>query len=314
MNSELRQSSGTLCSLHISVLLFGLAGVVAKTLSLPATFIVFARAVVSALVILPFVAKGTNRSLPTVKDLSFHFITAALLATHWLTFFYAIQISSLAIGLVSFSAYPIFTTLIEPYCTRSRISLRNIIVVFMLICGLSIANPSINFSDSATRGLIIGTLSGLLFALLSVANKLRSDTLSPLSMAMWQNGLAGMLLFPFVFQSSFTVTPKDLLLLLLLGIFCTALAHSLFLYSLKTVSAQFASTATTLEPVYGVALGWVILGDLPNPSVIVGGLIILITIVIETSHASRVQKELRKSGESPLTRYFFRREINRIVE
>jgi len=70
--------------------------------------------------------------------------------------------------------------------------------------------------------------------------------------------------------------------LVILGVFCTALAHVLFIRSLVQVKAQLASIIASLEPVYGIIFAFVLLGEVPALRTILGGVIILGTIMLST--------------------------------
>jgi drug/metabolite transporter (DMT)-like permease len=49
----------------------------------------------------------------------------------------------------------------------------------------------------------------------------------------------------------------------------------MFISGLSNVKARTASIIATLEPVYGVALSAVLLGEIPTARVVLGGVIIL---------------------------------------
>jgi len=72
---------------------------------------------------------------------------------------------------------------------------------------------------------------------------------------------------------------KDLVLLALLGVFCTALSHGLFIKGLRYVRTQLASVTAGLEPVYGVLFAFLFLGEVPSLRIALGGIIILGTTV-----------------------------------
>ena len=82
------------------------------------------------------------------------------------------------------------------------------------------------------------------------------------------------------------ITANDVLLLLALGILCTALAHTLFIGSLRRVSAHTASVVAALEPVYGIALAALLLGEVPSPRTLVGALLILGAALLATRRAA----------------------------
>ena len=68
---------------------------------------------------------------------------------------------------------------------------------------------------------------------------------------------------------------KDVLLLALLGIVFTGIAHSLFIKGLAYVKARTASIIASLEPVYGILAAALLLGASPALREISVGVIIL---------------------------------------
>ena len=68
---------------------------------------------------------------------------------------------------------------------------------------------------------------------------------------------------------------RDILLITILGVFCTALAHTLFVLSLRGVSAHAASVVSLLEPVYGIALAAALLGQHPDARTLAGAALIV---------------------------------------
>ena len=69
------------------------------------------------------------------------------------------------------------------------------------------------------------------------------------------------------------------MLLVVLGLVCTALAHTLFIGGLAVVTAHTASVIAALEPVYGIALALVLLGEVPGARTIAGGALIVAAAV-----------------------------------
>jgi len=68
----------------------------------------------------------------------------------------------------------------------------------------------------------------------------------------------------------------SLILLLVLGIFNTGFAVTLYLKGLNLIKAQKAIVLTYLEPASAVVFGFIFLSQLPTPLMIVGGSLILI--------------------------------------
>jgi drug/metabolite transporter (DMT)-like permease len=76
------------------------------------------------------------------------------------------------------------------------------------------------------------------------------------------------------------MAPLDWLWLALLGVFCTGLAHSLFVASLRVLKARTAAVVFAMEPVYGILFAWLLFSEMPSLRILGGGaLIVLATLV-----------------------------------
>ena len=126
----------------------------------------------------------------------------------------------------------------------------------LAVVGLVALVPEFAWSSGVVRGLALGILSAFTFALLAVRNRALVEQLAPSRIALWQNAFAALCLAPIVAFSgpSLSVTMTDVGLLLVLGVACTGVAHTLFIASLQRVSAHTAAVVAALEPVYGIAL------------------------------------------------------------
>jgi drug/metabolite transporter (DMT)-like permease len=71
--------------------------------------------------------------------------------------------------------------------------------------------------------------------------------------------------------------------LVTLGALCTALAHTLFIASLRRVSAHTASVVAALEPAYGIALAALLLAEMPSARQIAGA-VLLVAAALLASH------------------------------
>ena len=111
-----------LVEIHIAVLLFGLAGLFGKFLSLSPLVIVFGRTSFAALTLsaILFYSKTRIRT-KSIRDFTVLVLLGILLAIHWTTFFQAIQISTVAVGLLTFSTFPVFVTFMEPYFFKEKL-------------------------------------------------------------------------------------------------------------------------------------------------------------------------------------------------
>ncbi len=264
-----------LVELHTAVFLFGFAGLFGKIISLPAMLIVLGRVLfASAFLLLILLYRGESLRIEGDAKI-FLPVLGVLLALHWSTFFYSIQISTVAIGLLTYSTFPIFTAIIEPLVFRERIRAEKVILSFIAFSGVVLIIPSFNLSNQYTQGALWGLLSGFAFSLLTIVNRRYVKEHSSLKLAFYQDSFASIFLLPFIFIFPFKLSTLDFLYLAVLGVIFTGLAHTLFIHSLLAVRANTASIIATLESLYGIILAFIVLGEVPTARTIFGGAIIL---------------------------------------
>jgi drug/metabolite transporter (DMT)-like permease len=269
-----------LAAIHLAVFLFGLSGLLGKMLSAPPVLIVFGRALLAALVLSPALWFWAGK--PSASRRAWLFLTGSgvILAIHWVSFFTAIQLSTVAIGLLSFSSFPLFATILEPLIFHERLRWLDIWACGLVTIGLGLVVPNLDLHQAVTRGAAWGIVSGLTFALLALFNRKFVGAVPALAIAAGQNTVAAMVLLPFLGPLTWTASSHDLLLLAFLGLFCTAGAHALFIGGLATVRAQVASVLSALEPIYGILFAWLLLGEAPTLRTLAGGLLILSAILL----------------------------------
>lgn len=266
----------SLIEIHIAVLLFGLAGLFGKFVALPAVLIVLGRVVFATVALcLVLIFSKQDFRLRTKKDYFSLGLLGLILAIHWTTFFQSVQMSTVAIGLLTFSTFPVFTTFIEPYVFKEKIKMRDIVTALITLFGVALIIPKFELGNNVTQGVIWGIISGFTFAVLSILNRKYVKNYSSLVIAFYQDVVAAIVLLPFLFFTKATFNSKDIFLLVLLGVVFTAVSHSLFIKGMTHVKAQLASIIASLEPVYGIIFAIFFLSEIPTLRTITGGAIIL---------------------------------------
>lgn len=262
--------------IHLAVFFFGAAGLFGKWLAFSPLLIVLGRVIFASLTLLTILYfSKKNLLLPTGKISLLFFLLGGLLAFHWVSFFHSIQVSTVATGLLSYSTFPVFTVFIEPLFFRKKIQWEHLLLAFICLFGVFLIIPGFDPGHHIFQGVFWGIISGLTFSFLTVINRKLSQEFSSLLIAFYQDLFASLILIPFIFIIPFHFDFRDILLLLILGVVCTALSHTLFIKGMKYVEAQKAAIISTLEPVYGIILAFLILGEVPLLRTLTGGAVIL---------------------------------------
>ena len=221
-------------------------------------------------------------------------VSGTVLAVHWIAFFQAIQVSTVAIGLLSFSSYPLFTTFLEPLFFREQLRRWNVLAVLLVICGLALMATSNNddsnviISGSVVQGVLWGLVSGLGFAVLTLLNRGHVRNHSPLLLTCWQNGIAALVILPWSWSESWDLSGKDWGLLFILGVVCTVGGHTLLINGLRHVRAQVVSLLIAgMEPVFAILFALFLLGETPSGQTLLGGVLIVGTTVFMISRSEQ---------------------------
>lgn len=274
-----RRSFAGIVIIQLAVLCFGLAGVLGKLTGLPALLIVLGRVVfASPALLLLILARRQSLHTRNGRDLALLIAQGALLAVHWTAFFQSINVSTVAIGLLAFSSFPLFTAALEPALFRRRPSALQIAGAICVLPGVFLLAPTLSLTSAASRGVLWGLLAGATFAALSVSNRWLTRSYPSAVISWYQDTTAALILAPALLftHPARLFAPRQLLLLLLLGVVCTAVAHTLFIEGMRHVTAQLASLVATLEPVWGIAFAFVLLGETPATRTVIGGCVILL--------------------------------------
>ena len=281
-----------LLAIHLGALLFGLSGIFGKLAATTPNMIAGGRAffAVLALGLAALLWRSRNAVRPSLRQMTLLALGGLLLGTHWVTFFEAVKVSGVAIATLGFASFPAFTVILEGLLFRERIHLAEGLLVVLVSLGLVLVTPNFDLASGATLGLLWAILSGLLFALLSLANRSNSGQVGPVQAALWQNLVVALCLLPFAVGELPALPALDWLWLALLGVFCTGLAHSLFVASLAVVKARTAALVFALEPVYGIAFAWLLFHETPGPRMFLGGALIILAIVLSARLGARGRK------------------------
>ncbi len=270
-----------LLQIHVAVFFFGIAGLFGKFLAVPALIIVLGRAFFASIAIwLGLRLFKQQTSLGSRANYLSLLGLGAILALHWWSFFYAIQVSTVAVGLVTFSTFPVFTALLEPLYFKERFTQRSIILALITFIGVVLVVPEYRWENNIFQGAVWGVLSGFTFSVLAILNRKYVRQYSSFVIAFYQDLGASIVLLPLLFFVDFQLSTTDFWLLVLLGVVFTALSHGMFINGLRTVNAATASILGSLEPVYGILGALLLLGEVPTLRTIAGGLIILSVSVV----------------------------------
>jgi len=228
-------------------------------------------------------------TLESLADYKMALILGITVGLHWVTYFYAMQIAGVAVGMLAFFCYPVVTVFLEPLFNKSKPHLRDVSCAVAVFVGVFLLVPELSIENDTTLGVLIGIASGFLFALRNVLHKQYFSHYKGTQAMFYQTLVVAVMLVGFVdfnpLQMSGLLDDEgvgELGLLLILSVIFTAAPHAFLANCFRQLSAKTAGLISCLQPLYGVALAALILGQWPSANVYVGGALIVVSAILET--------------------------------
>jgi drug/metabolite transporter (DMT)-like permease len=276
---------GPILEINLAMLFISTSGVLGRYIDLPPAVTIGIRAFGAMLLLGIFVAwKGFSFKLAR-KDTAAIILSGVLMGMHWITYFYALQLSNVAIGMLSLFTYPVMTSFLEPLFLKTKFSKMHVLLGLLVLLGIYFLAPEFSTDNNDFIAILIGLLSALCYALRNLLVKTKITTYNG-SVVMWYQTLViAIMLIPayFLFDTSGFVS--ELPYIGILALVTTALGHTLFLFSFKHFSVTTASLMSSAQPIYGIILGILFLGEVPGIRTVIGGALILVSVLVESRRA-----------------------------
>lgn len=266
----------------------GTSGMLGRFVPIAAIPAVWWRCVIALVFLIAFCRwKGYSFRIEDPKRLRLVLLSGLLMMTHWVTYFYALKLSSVAVGMLAIFTYPAMTTLLEPLLLGKRFEPRHLGLAGLVVIGIYFLAPSFSLADGATVGLLCGLFSALIYSLRNILMKTQIDALQGSVLMTYQVTITAILLLPAAFFFEFVPPPTAWPFLLGLGLLTTAVGHTMLLACFRHFSVSTVSLLTCVQPIYGIVLGIIFFREIPGWSAVIGGALILSAVVVETLSTMR---------------------------
>lgn len=275
-------------AVHSAVFLFGMTALFSKLIHLTALEITLLRSVFAVLALwLVMRYQGLAVKLNSRRDYAIALLLGILLACHWVTYFHAMQVSSVVVGVIALFTFPVITVFLEPLFHGGRPHLTDILSALAVLFGIYLLVPSFSLDNHATLGVLWGVFSALLFSLRNIIQVRYFSSYPAKQALLYQIAVTFLLLLPFGAQTIPQVNHVQWVQLLVLGVLFTALPHTLFAFGLRYFKAKTASLIACLQVVYAALFAGMILGEWPSLTTVLGGLIVIVAAMFETYSTGR---------------------------
>ncbi|WP_405201421.1 DMT family transporter [Dokdonia sp. LLG6352-1] len=282
---------------HLIVFIWGFTAVLGALITIDAVPLVWFRMGLASLFIFIYIkVRGISLALSRKALLGFA-IAGLVIAIHWLTFFGAIKASNVSITLAMMSTGAFFTALLEPIFYK-----RKLIWYELLFGGIVIAALYMIFEvETAYRtGILLALLSAFLSAVFTLINGKFIANHNPTKISFYELliGTACITLYFVIAQPAtffsmefFNLPTMDWVYIGILASVCTAYAFIAAVAVMKHLSPYTIMLTINLEPVYGILLAFIVLGDAEQMSTeFYYGAIVILAVVIANGILKNTKK------------------------
>ena len=270
--------------LNLGMLCISTSGPLGRFIPLPPPLIIWSRAFVAFLVLGAYCYwKKEKIRRGFVENRSTIIFSGTLLTLHWVTYFFALQWSGVAIGMLSMFTFPIITVFLEPLFFKTKFHPIHLMFGALILIGIYLLVPSFNYENVQTKGLFMGLFSALAYAFRNLIIKKNVQKFNGSLLMFYQMGITIILLFPVLMFYPLDTFTTQIPYLLFLGLVTTAIGHTLFLNCLTYFTVSTASIMNSIQPIFGIIIAFFFLNETPPASSLIGGGIILFAVLIQFS-------------------------------
>jgi drug/metabolite transporter (DMT)-like permease len=282
----------SLISLHFTVVLLGATALFSKIIPLSSIDITLGRAIVACVLLLLIVkCTGGKLALNNKKDYLVALTLGLLMTAHWVTYFAAMQYSSVSVGMIALFTFPVITVLLEPFFEKIRLVWQDLLSAIVVLLGICLVVPEISLTNDVTLGIMVGIVSAFLYALRNLIHRKHFSHYSGAHSMAFQTLIIVLCLSFFASDKLFMADQQTYLWLLVLGSVLTALPHTLIASSLKHLRAKTFSLVACMQPFYGTVLAIVVLHEQPDWQTLLGGMLVISAALYETYNTQKLHNK-----------------------
>ncbi|MFV9673342.1 MAG: DMT family transporter [Acidimicrobiia bacterium] len=184
-----------------------------------------------------------------------------VLAAHWLSFFVALNLTTVAVTLAILYIGPVLAAVLSGPVLHERVSRHAYAGLAVAVVGtLFVIRPG---SGATVAGVVVAAISGVLLAAIMLLGKPLAADLGGVVVATWELVVASVVLAPFTVQAvreSAEYWPQ----FVILGAVFTGLAGVVYWTSMRRLPVAVVSVIMYLEPASAVVWAALFLGEQPD--------------------------------------------------
>lgn len=280
-----------LLGLTLATLFISTSGALGKYIDMPTPVIIWWRSSLGFLFIYIYCRfKKINLRIQSKRDLYTFILSSLFLGAHWITYFYSLKLSNVALGMLSLFTFPVITALLEPFFIKIKLDPIHIVLGILVLFGIYILAPEFSLDNTHLKGILLGLMSAVFYSLRILILKQHIVHYDGTMLMLYQILILSVVLLPCLVLMDTTGIKTQYPYVLILALVTTAIGHTLFVKSLGHFKASTASIITSVQPIFGIIIAYFFLREIPTWNTFIGGLIILSTVIIESIRSNRIRK------------------------
>jgi len=283
-NKHLKNILGLL----LSAFLVSTSGALGKFIAMPCEVIIFFRAVLAVVFLFVFCKiRKDSIGLKSKKHIIPFVIGGVFMGAHWITYFYALKMANVAMGMLSLFTFPVIVAFLEPLFFKLKFNPINIVLAILVLLGVYILSPEFNIESTAVQGVLFGILSALFYSVRILILKQYVSQYNGIVLMFYQTVIIAICLSPVLFLMDISGIQTQWPYILILALVTTAIGHSLMVHSLQFFSASTTSIISSTQPIFGTIIAFLFLNEIPTINIYIGGGLILTTVLIESFRSKK---------------------------
>ena len=274
----------------VATLIWGSLGVMVRNIDMEPFSIVAYRSLIALPIMLVLFRKKKDNLKKNYKLL---LLASIAITMAWSAHFYAFKLTTIANTVVLLYTGPIYVAILSPLVLKEVREKKANICLILSILGIFLMYNQGLGDELNDRGLMLGAISGILFAFVIMATKKLSKDYSSITIVTMQLFISAIILSPALFVEQ-QVIMDNIILLVILGLVHTAIAEFLFIDGLIKVSTQKASTISYIEPASAIIYAVILLNEIPEGLEVIGISLIATANIILNLNLEDMRKIIKR--------------------
>ncbi|MFT5243288.1 MAG: drug/metabolite transporter (DMT)-like permease [Glaciecola sp.] len=278
--------------LTIATIFISTSGTLGKYIDMPIPVIICWRSAFAALFLFVYCKfKKVSLKINTGHDKFTFFLSALFLGAHWISYFYALKLSNVAIGMLSLFTFPVITAILEPLFSKVKFDPIHIVLGVLVLIGVYFLAPDFDIESAQLKGVLFGLFSAVCYAIRILMLKQHVSTYNGSTLMFYQVLIVAIVLLPALPILGTSEITTQFPYVIILALVTTAIGHTMFVHSLKYFKVSTASIIGSTQPIFGIIIAFLFLNEIPTWNTFIGGSLIISTVVIESIRSKKISKE-----------------------